>query len=280
MLVKDLPTEAARSVGMMRDGFALRIGRAVEKSTYKRADHIVVISDAFSTYLQGLGIEASRITEIPDWADVAQIHPGPPDPVVRRRLGAGADDFLVVHTGNMGAKQDLLNVVAAAALLSEDSHIKLVLIGDGTERSKVAEVIAFRQLGNIRLLPLQASHEFSAVLTAADALLINQAPRVIDSVLPSKLLAYMAAGRAVIAAVHPRSTTADLIRQARCGALVDPGQPEVLAALIRSMAFAPGNSELLAEMGQRGRMFVEAHFERSSILRRWDELLARVASRR
>jgi colanic acid biosynthesis glycosyl transferase WcaI len=276
MFVQDLPTEAAHSVGMLKKGVALRAGRSLEHLAYRLADHVVVISSAFATYIQSVGVEAAKISEIPNWADVESIQPARPDHATRRRLGAGPDDFLVVHTGNMGAKQDLLNVVAAAALLKEDKHIKIALIGDGQERDKVAKDIAAHHLDNISLLPLQASHEFSTVLAAADALLVNQAPMVVDSVLPSKLLAYMASGRPVVAAAHSKSTTADLVRRAGCGAVADPGRPEALAAEIRSMASGNGQREVLTAMGQRGRAYVKAHFDRSSVLGRWDDLLARL----
>jgi glycosyltransferase involved in cell wall biosynthesis len=275
VLVQDLPTEAARSVGMLKDGAALRLGRALEHLAYRLADHVVVISSAFATYIQSAGVEPAKISEIPNWADVDSIKLARPDPLMRSRLGASQDDFLVVHAGNMGAKQNLLNVVAAATLLKDNNHIKLVLIGDGQERHKVVEDIAARRLANIRLLPLQASHDFSTILTSADALLINQAPSVVDSVLPSKLLAYMASGRPVLAAVHPGSTTADLVRRAGCGVVADPGRPEALASAIRSMR-AMGDSQGLTTMGRQGRAYVEEHFARGAVLRQWDNLIERL----
>jgi glycosyltransferase involved in cell wall biosynthesis len=273
VFVQDLPTEAARSVGMLKDGVALRVGRSLEHLAYKLADHIVVISSAFATYIESVGVEASKISEIPNWADVEAIKPARQDQAMRNRLGAGPGDFLVVYTGNMGAKQDLLNVVAAANMLSEDKRVKIALIGDGQERVRVAENIEARRLENIRLLPLQASHEFSKVLTAADALIINQGAGVVDSVLPSKLLSYMASGRPVVAAVHPDSTTADLVRRSGCGVVVDPGNPEALAAELRALASNNGESKNLALIGSRGRAYVERNFDRSGILHRWDVLL-------
>jgi colanic acid biosynthesis glycosyl transferase WcaI len=278
VFVQDLPTEAARSVGMLKDGVALRVGRSLEHLAYKLADHIVVISSAFATYIQSVGVEASKITEIPNWADVETIRPARQDQAVRNRLGAGPGDFLVVYAGNMGAKQDLLNVVAAANVLREDKHVKVALIGDGQERLRIAENIETMRLDNIRLLPLQARDEFSKVLTAADALIINQATGVVDSVLPSKLLSYMAAGRPVVAAAHPDSTTAELVRRSGCGVVVDPGRPEALAAQLRSMASLNGESETLAMIGSRGRAYVERNFERNAILNRWDVLLAGVVA--
>jgi glycosyltransferase involved in cell wall biosynthesis len=271
MLVKDLPTQAARSVGMLNDGLLMRVGNAVERTAYKRADHIVVISDAFARYIEALGIEPARISLIPDWADFESIQPTMADPDVRRMLGAGPDQFLVVHSGNMGAKQDLINVVKAAAILGSDTRITIALIGDGTERAKIADQIAQERISNLRLLPLQSVNDFPKVLAAADVLLVNQAPLVVDSVLPSKLLAYMASERPVLAAAHAQSTTAELVRTAMCGLVAEPGNPEALAVAIRSMA---SKRDDLGVMGQRGRAYVKQHFERRTILQKWDDLLA------
>jgi colanic acid biosynthesis glycosyl transferase WcaI len=280
ILVQDLPTEAAYSVGMLKEGMALRVGRSLEHLAYRRADHVVVICNAFARYIQSVGVVPAKISEIPNWADVASIQPARPDQMMRSRLGAAPGDFLVVHTGNMGSKQDLLNVVATAALLKTDTRVKLALIGDGQEHNRVAEEVSAQRLDNIKLLPLQPSHEFSTVLAAADALLINQAPSVVDSVLPSKLLAYMASGRPVVAAAHPQSTAADLVRRAGCGVVSDPGRPEALAAAIRSMASGDGLSEALAVLGTRGRAYVESQFDSGSILRQWDTLLANIMAGR
>jgi glycosyltransferase involved in cell wall biosynthesis len=252
----------------------LALARAVEGRGYKLADRIVVIGGAFATHIQSLGVTGWRITEIPNWADVDSIRPQRPSREVRRRLGADAKDFLVVYTGNMGAKQDLLNVVGAAALFNSQERIKFALIGDGQERSRVAAEIVERNLQNITLLPLQSSTEFPTVLGAADVLLISQAPMITDSVLPSKLLAYMASARPVLAAAHRNSSTAELIRRAGCGVVTDPGRPEALAEAIRSLAAERNVNNSLSNLGLRGRAHVLEHYNRTSILQQWDSLLS------
>jgi glycosyltransferase involved in cell wall biosynthesis len=245
---------------------------------YKVADHVVVISSLFATYIERLGVDPTRITEIPDWANLEAVQPPPADEAMRSRLGASPGDFLVVHSGNMGAKQDLLNVVDAAAALNSDSRFKLALVGDGTERIKIEAHIARRQLANIKVLPLQSSQDFPRVLAAADVLLINQAPMVVDSVLPSKLLTYMASGRPLLVAAHPQSTTAELVRRAGCGVTAEPGQPEALERAIRGMAEEMSASTSHADMGKRGRQYAAQHFDRGLVLGRWDSLLADLVS--
>jgi colanic acid biosynthesis glycosyl transferase WcaI len=278
ILVKDLPTEAARSVGMMTGDTKLRLARSVESMAYKLADHVVVITSVFASYVERLGVDASRISEISDWANLDAIDQPPADQEMRDRLGAQPGDFLVVHSGNMGVKQDLLNVVEAAARLDVESGIKVALVGDGTERTKVEARVATRQIANLKMLPLQSKEDFPRVLAAADLLLVNQAPEVIDSVLPSKLLTYMAAGRPLLVAVHPHSTTAEVVRRAGCGVIAEPGQPDALARAIRGMAKELKTNADYGAMGERGRHYAEEHFNRARVLSQWDSLLAQLVS--
>lgn len=59
--------------------------------------------------------------------------------------------------------------------------------------------------------------------------------------------------------------------------MADPGRPDALAPQIRAMAAENGQCKILTGMGERGRRYVEQHFERGTILGRWDDLLTSLA---
>ena len=113
------------------------------------------------------------------------------------------------------------------------------------------------------------------MLAAADALLVSQRAQVVDSVLPSKTLSYMASGRPIIAAVDPLSATADLVRAADCGIVVAPEDAEALTAGIETLR---QNPDLCLRMGTNGRKHVVERFSKGSVLSQWDALVAEVAS--
>lgn len=276
LLVQDLPLDAALAVGMLRRGPAVRLGRWLENLTYRLADRIIVISNGFRTSLLQNGVCASKIKLIPNWANVDQIRPTEPDTKTRALLGAQPDDFLIVHTGNMGEKQGLLHAIQAIEALPSESRVRLALVGDGSEREMLQGYVTERGLGSIRFLPLQPSDVFARILAAADALLLNQRANVIDSVAPSKLLSYMAAGRPVIAAVHARSEAAEVIRAARCGEVVAPEDPATLAAALQRIA---GQADVRRDLGASGRRYVEAHYARDRVLARYESFLTGLATR-
>jgi len=269
--VKDLPLDAAVAVGMLHQGRAYRLGRALERLVYRLATRIVVISEGFRQNLLRQGAPPDRILEIPDWADTDRVRPLPPDPALRGLAGARSDDFLVLHTGNMGEKQGLANALLAAAEIDGSMPFRLGLVGDGMDRSRLEALAEQRAIRNVQFLPLQPEAVFPRLLSSADALLLNQRADVIDSVAPSKLLSYMAAGRPVVAAVHADSEAARVLRAAGGGLIVPPEDPASLAAAFRRLA---ADADLRAALGAAGHRYVETHYAREKVLARFEQLFA------
>ena len=275
LLVKDLPLEAAFAVGMLRKGLLYRAGSSFERMVYGMVDRIVVIGERFRGNLLAKGVKPEAISVIPDWIDLDRVGSAVADPHVRRSIAGSDVVFLVLHTGTMGEKQGLRTVIDAAHALRDDPTIRIVLVGDGPMRPQLEVMIKERNLDNVRLLGIQPAEYFPKMLAAADVLLLNQRTGVIDAVVPSKLLHYMAAERPIIAAVNPNSVAAELITDARCGLLVQPEDPIHLAGAIRELNRKP---DLRKTLGRAGRDYAEKWFEKGPILERWDRLVVEAAA--
>jgi colanic acid biosynthesis glycosyl transferase WcaI len=217
------------------------------------------------------GIPRERVLEIPDWAMLESKSLPKLDAQTRALLGASDEDFLVVYSGNMGQKQGLNVAVSAAAQLKDEGAVKFALIGDGSDRAALETLIDAHRPGNLRLLPFQPPDVYRRVLASADALLLPQRPDVVDSVAPSKLLNYLAAGRPILAAVHPESTAAQLVRDAGCGLVVAAGDPGALAR--GALALRDLDATARTALGRAGQQYVDRHFSEHAVLERWDELL-------
>lgn len=274
LLVKDLPLEAALSVGMMRRGRRYRAGEWLERRAYALADRIVVINERFKDSLSRQRVPSSKVSVIPDWVDLEQIGLRPADPDMRRLLGCSDGEFAVVHAGSMGEKQGLGVAVQAARIAGAQVPVRLALVGDGTQRRGLEDMVRRGRIENVRLLPLQTPSAFPRLLAAADALLLTQRADVLDSVAPSKLLVYMAAGRPILAAAHPGSVAAGLVAEAGCGVVVRPEAPEALAEAMRELS---GDADRRRALGLAGRRFVERRFDKRTVLGRLEELLTDTA---
>jgi len=275
LLVKDLPLEAGLAVGMLRSGLLSRAGFRFERMVYRMAARIVVIGTRFSSNLAAKGVRPELISVIPDWVDIGRLGTVPRDPAIRRRLAGSEVAFLILHTGSMGEKQGLRTVIDASKALADDATIRIVLVGDGPTRPQLQAVIDELGINNVRLVEIQPVEYFPKMLAAADVLLLNQRAGVVDAVVPSKLLHYMAAERPIIAAVSPESVAAELINSAGCGLVVAPEDPMRLAFAIRELC---GQPEKRKELGRAGRDYAEKWFGKGPILERWDRFLREVVA--
>src|SRR5439155_23997083 len=117
--LQDIVPDAAISVGMMHEGAAVQLSRRLEQFVYSHADGISVISQGFVENLLAKGVPAHKLTVLPTWVESDRFF-AVRDVEVRSALGAVDGETLVLHTGNMGAKQGLETVIDAAAQLRHD----------------------------------------------------------------------------------------------------------------------------------------------------------------
>ena len=267
--VKDLPLDLAVEVGLLStNSITHRLGSVLEKAAYGSCTEVVVLHERFAQAIARKGVARERIKSIPNW--VTETRPRMSLPRYRRMLGGADGDFVLLHAGNMGAKQGLDNILAAASILRSNRLIRFALMGDGPRRDSIMAEAGRRQLTDMVILPLQADSEVPYFYAAADALLLDQVASVVNSVVPMKLLSYMAAGKPIVAAVHPESVAAQIVKEADCGLLVPPGRPTALAEAARELS----SNANLDRLGRNARQYMEKHFGRTHVISRWEELLA------
>jgi colanic acid biosynthesis glycosyl transferase WcaI len=263
--IQDLAAQAAAGVGIVKAPWLVRLLDKFEYSAYNSASGAMVLCEAFRSALVCHGYPAERIRVIASPVDVERIRPIPPDPSFRQEQQLAQNDFVVLYSGSMGLKQGLTNVVEAARLLEGSCPvIKWVLVGEGELKPVLHELVRKYDLGEqVRVLPLQPEARMSAMFSSANVLLLNQLSTVKDTVIPSKLLTYMAAGRGVLAAVSPSSQAAILLDKAQGGLLVKPEDPVALANAVKHLQAGP---DALRAMGQHNREYAEKNFDQRRVV--------------
>ena len=261
--VNDLAARAALDVGIVA-GPLYRLLDAFEFAAYRGAAGASVLCRAFEDALVEHGYPGDRIRLIRSPIDIEQIRPVGEDGAFRQQYNLPADACVILHAGSMGKKQGLINVVDAAARQSA-GRVRWVFVGDGEDKAALVEAVRQRGLQEqVRFVPFQREDHLAAMFAAADVLLLNQLRTVKDTVIPSKLLTYMSAGRPVLAAVNAGSQGAEILLEADGGRLVAPEDPHALAAAAEwFMGLSP---EQLRGYGTRNRAYAEAHFDQRKIL--------------
>jgi glycosyltransferase involved in cell wall biosynthesis len=272
LVFADLMGKAAQQSGMPGGTSVAGTVRKFEIGLARTAAGVGIIAEGFRDYFIDGGVQTDRIHRIVFRDRAPNDMPTESRADVRRSMGWGDDDFIVLHSGNMGYKQALDNVLRAAALANHRRNLRFVLIGGGNQRVELENLARRLSLQNVGFLSLVPTGKFDAVLAAADLLLINQRGSVTDMSLPGKLTPYFTSGVPVLAAVASQSEAAKAVVRSGAGLVVSPDRPESLVAGIERLA---DDREFYVQLAGAGPAYVRNYLDaaRSSDIIRFTDLL-------
>jgi glycosyltransferase involved in cell wall biosynthesis len=275
VISQDVFPEIAIELKQLENPLVIGFLRRAVRFYLERADRIVAIGETMRMRLEGKGAPAERLHVISNWVDTNALTSQP-----RRNEWSKANDlddrFVVMHSGNVGHAQDLDALVRAAALVRDVEGLAIVVVGDGARRDEIVALAKSLDVDDVvRFLPYQDRDVLSLSLSAADVHVIGLARGLSGYVVPSRLYGVLAVARPVIVAADAESETAQLVQSVGCGIVVTPGEPELLAAAIRSAR----NGEFdLDAMGAAGREYVVANADRAVAAGRYRALLREVVA--
>lgn len=269
VVVQDIYGKGVVETGAM-GGTLGNVATRFEARVLRAASGVAVIHDRFRTALGEVGVDEAASTVIRNWTHLdAADDPTPHESIeIRREYGWGDDEIIVVHAGNMGVKQGLENVVAAAKLAASEvpaGTIRFVMVGDGNQRRSLEDAGAgIPTLQFIKVLPDNA---FRSVLQTADVLLVNERPGVKDMAVPSKLTTYFRTGKPVVAATDQSSAAAGEVRAAEAGAIVAPADPRALLDAVLSI----GRDKAAGlQYGESGKRYSQEVLSREGAIRSYE----------
>jgi len=272
--IQDLQPDAAIALGMIKKSKFIDILYKIEKYIYKKATLVSVISSGMREKVISKGVPKEKVILFPNWVDIDFIKPLPRQNKFRE-LYKFSNEFIALYAGNVGVKQGLEIILDVASSMKNMKNILFLIVGDGARKQFLVKKAKELGLNNVRFLPSQPKELLPEMLSAADILIITQQGSVVDIVLPSKLLAYMASATPVVASVNSYSEAARVINQAKSGLIVKPESAIEIAQAILQLR---DSNKLREELGKNGRSYVSVHFEKSIILARFQDLIYSSAS--
>ncbi len=272
--VRDLWPESIVAVGAMEKSLAIRMLERIERFVYRKADHIVSVTDSFIPHILERGGACDRVSVIKNGVDLNFYDPERTAEEFANELDL-TGKFVAAYVGTHGMAHGLETVLLAAEQLRHETDIAFLLVGDGAERLRLLELKEEKQLENLTMLEQQPKERMPDIwaITGASLVVLRDRP-VFRTVIPSKIFESMAMCRPVVLGV--RGEVADLIAAAGAGICITPENPTELAAAVRNLAY---NSDSCASMGAAGRDYVAKHFNREALAIRYQQLLTEVLSR-
>lgn len=253
-------------------GWVARLLRRIDRSIARGASAVMVLTEQWaSLYRRTREVDAGRVRVVPNWIDETAVAPSEEGSRAWRQAHGIADDaFLLVYGGNVGAAAGVEELIESFGPVDEPGAILLVA-GEGSSLHACQSMARHLAADRVRFHHPWPEEETAEVLGAADLLVLPTRGLQSAVSVPSKLIAYLLAGRPVLAIATPDSETAAVVRASGAGWIVRPGDDESLAVAIGE-ARALSRAERAA-LGEAGRRYALDHFSRRIVLPRLLEIV-------
>jgi colanic acid biosynthesis glycosyl transferase WcaI len=267
---RDFVADSLALVGHSPDGLLVSIASMYQRMVCRLADLIAVPNKSMVDLLYRRGVPPERVVYLPHAADpMPSAEPQIVD-AIRKAMVEG-DWFLALYAGTFGRYYRLDTLVQAARIISrQEEHVKLVLLGTGTERARIEQIIQLEGLTTLGLAGPVAPDDVAPYLEAANLLiaslnLTNHEPG--SGFLYTKDCQYHLAGKPIIA-VEPRPRLKLILEAIDAGTGVAMDDAEGLAQALLWYASHPDEA---ARRGRNGREYAKRYLMRDDIVRAFDQ---------
>jgi colanic acid biosynthesis glycosyl transferase WcaI len=266
--LQDLEVDAAFELGFLSGSRFRSAALALERWVLRLFHRVSSISPKMLECLHAKGVPTTRLAEFRNWVDTEVIYPLDGPTRLRTALGIPPNVTLALYSGNMGQKQGVEYLGAAAQRLAQQrSDIAFLFCGTGSMKERLRDMT--RDLPNVTLLDLQPAHMMNELLSTADIHLLPQMAGVMDLALPSKLPAMLASARPVIAMAKENTQLHGELDGA--GIVIAPGDIDALVAAVIELANDP---DLRRSMGSKGREIAATRWDRTVLLKELEATLS------
>ncbi len=260
--LRDLWPESIVAVGASSGGFVLDQLEHFSHFLYRSADLVVPVTRVFAERLRALGVPDERIETVTNGIDPDSFTISASPDETRDRYGIPKDAFVSSFVGTVGMAHGVGIVLDAAELTRDDPTLHYVIMGNGADRDSIRARLGEVGAKNVTLIeggPRQAALE---VLAASDAsLVVLRDTPVFETVIPSKIFEAMALRRPIVLGVRGEAKRI-VVDDGACGIAFPPEDAEAMVGVLERLR---DDDALAAQLGDRGRRFVETEYRRSAL---------------
>lgn len=271
---QDIYSEAIGSAARRRLPVAgpvvARLAESLERTIARRSDAIVAISPTFLERLDSWGV-ADKSTVVPNWAPLEELPLCDADNDWSERTGLRGHP-VVLYSGTLGLKHDpSILALISEHLRSSDPAARVVVISEGKGRDWLEDWRRDQGAAaeNLVLLDFQPYEDLPAVMGSAAVLVAVLEPDASRFSVPSKVLTYLCAGRAIVGVLPSDNSVAEILQAHGAGLVVDPARRADVASEVARLLH---EEESCRAMGRAGRRYAERVFSPETAADRFMEV--------
>lgn len=256
--VQDLWPESLEAMGFIRNKFLLKIAGYMVKAIYSYSDTLLVQSKAFFGPVSVFA-SVDKIKYYPN--SILLNNQSSPVKLPLEFIDVLETNFCVVFAGNIGKAQSVETILEAAYRLKDIQDIKFVFVGSGSMLDWVCSRKDELNLSNVFIAGRYPMTAMSLIYKRASALLVSlKDEEIFSKTIPSKIQAYLSAGKPIIASLNGEGSR--VVTEACAGLTCIAEDSEALAQCVKDI-YGMSDSDRL-KMGEAGYSFFLKHFEMDS----------------
>ena len=268
--VRDLWPDAPIAIGALRSPILVGAARWLEAAAYRRSAHIIALSPAIKDGIHRRGVSESKITVIPNSADLDLFSPDIDGAALRAEMGL-LGKFVCLHLGAMGQVNGLDFVLDCARELRsrEIDNVIFLLHGDGSERIRLERLCSKEGLTNVVFSGPSDKRFAARVLAMADVslTLVKNIP-ALHACSPNKFFDTLAAGKPAL--INVCGWLERLTVDERIGLFV---RPDDVRHFAEQIIFLRDHPELRTLLGRRARLLAESQYARDRLAKTFERVL-------
>jgi len=238
----------------------------LEKKQLMAASKIIIISSDFRKKLNEWSIDQSKIDFIPNWGNLKSINFCKPKNVdFLKENNLDTKKFYVLYSGTLAMKHnpDIIIKIAEGA---KDIGVIVIGVGSGYDNLKNNPNLP----KNVYLFPVQPFEKINKILSSADVCLGILNDDASSFSVPSKILNYLCAGKAIILSAPKENLASKTIIESESGKVFESNEVDNLNKYI---SFLKDNSQIREKISLNARRFAENNFDIEEIGKRFNKLI-------
>lgn len=248
LILRDIFPQNAIDLGILRNPFLKAYFCNQEKKLYAISDSIGCMSRGNISYINKHNSEVlpEKLHLLPNWKNVTEY--SNPDPTLKSKFGL-ENKYIVLYGGNLGRPQQIEFILDLAKEISSLQDVIFLLIGEGTEKSRIIKLVKKNNLKNLIIKDSLPRHEYQELVKICDVGLVNLSSKFTIPNIPSRTLSYWEAKIPVLASIDQNTDFSSILEESGSGLWSITGD---IKAYKQNFEKLYSNKQLRNTMGENG----------------------------
>lgn len=281
--IQDFNPEQVMAVNYSSNKLVLKTMMIADKFSCKHSDLVITVGrDLVETLKERFkGKKVPNHIMINNWIDEKEIYPLPQGhekvEAFRKRYDL-ENKFVIMYSGNIGLYYDLENLIKViekfkpGTRVANGKEVAFAFVGAGAVLDKLVAYKTKHNMDNVVFIPYQDKSDLIYSLNAGDVHWVVNSKGIKGVSCPSKFYGCASGARPVIGVLEKGSEIRMLIEEIGCGLVCEPEEYDNVEENIRWFIDNAGSGKV-AEMGQKGRRYLEKHLTKDVSVQKYIEAI-------